>query len=77
MQNRKAKLKQEDLVSGVAFKNWVKECIDLYQNNEIPDSHLLIYLNYIEEKVRKNDKIDQRIWLKTIKELKEKIEVVS
>jgi hypothetical protein len=77
MQNRIAQLKHEDLVSGVSLKNWLKENLHAYTNKDVPDEHLLIYVDYIEGKVRENDSIDKRIWLKTIGELKERIEAVS
>lgn len=77
MQNRLSKLEQNILLSSASFKSWLKDNMSVYVNKPIPDEHLLIYLDYIEEKVRENEQIDRADWLKTIKELREKIRVTS
>ena len=77
MQNRLSRIQHEDIISSAAFKNWLKSNMSVYVNKEIPNEHLLIYLDYVEERIRENNKIDRAAWLHTAKELREKIKVIS
>lgn len=66
------------LSSLAALKSWLKENISFYRfEKEISESDLLIYFDYIENKVRESQEIDRVFWLKLIRGLREKLRVVK
>jgi L-rhamnose isomerase len=72
-------LKLKDLETKYSFANWIKESLeDFYKDKEVPDKHLLIFLDKIIEnkafKARDNDRVE---WLKRIRKIKENIDVVE
>lgn len=66
-------LKPVDLESPQAFRTWIKTNMEhRYGGKEIPPTHLLIYLDYIESQIRKNNQIDKLFWLGLMRNLKSK-----
>jgi len=64
-------LKLSDLINITAFEAWARKHINIYNEKEVPDEHLNIFLQYIEDQVRKeNFPYDRLVWFKTIERLK-------
>jgi hypothetical protein len=76
MQNNH-KLYIEDLKSAASFRTWVKELIPHYKLKEVPDSDLLIYLDYIDDKVLNSDGLDKPLWSRVVSELKKRVEIIG
>ncbi len=73
--DRLTNIELRDLTGSIPFQNWIKENLKLHEELSVSNEHLLIYLDYIEEKVRGNQELDRTLWLKTVKELRERIKV--
>jgi len=62
----------DDFDTIFSFKHWIKDNLDLYRDNEgsgdgrkeVPYEDLLVYLEYIEVKIRENKEIDRSEWAK-------------
>lgn len=72
-------LKLKHLKNKYSFQNWIKESLeDFYKDKEVPDKHLLIFLDKIIEnkafETRDNDRVE---WLRRIRKIKENIDVVE
>lgn len=78
-QNRYGKLQQKDLSSLANLKAWLKDNISIYKfEKDVGDQDLLIYIDYIENKVREyQGEIDKRFWLKLIRQLRERMRVIK
>lgn len=76
--NKIEKLKQTDLQSPDNFRQWIKKNLNnLYQEKEVLDEHLLIYLDYIEKTISEIREIDRPYWLKVVRELKSNLESIK
>jgi hypothetical protein len=63
-------IKQFNLKNPETFRQWVSDNLKgTYGKEEIPLSHLLIFLNYIRDEVTKSDKPDKSFWIKLIEDL--------
>ncbi len=70
----------KDLESTAAFEKWIKESLNFkYQDSdEIPKDHLIIYLDYIENKVKESqESIDKKYWFKMMIELRKRINLIK
>ena len=70
----------KDLESTSSFEDWVKKSLNFkYQDNEeISKEHLIIYLDYIENKIKEVSKeIDYTHWVKTIIDLRKRIDLIK
>lgn len=76
-QTRFNRLNLEDLSSMASFSSWIRENITHYFDGEIPPEHLLIYLDYVEQVVRATEEVDKRYWIKSINELRNRINAVE
>jgi len=72
--NRFQKLELSDIRSVNSFRIWIKNSLgNIYANKEVPNEHLLIYLNYVEEVVNNKENIDKVLWLKQLRKLESDI----
>lgn len=61
------KLSLKDIISISNLKIWMKNNINIYNDKEIPDEHINIIMNYIEELTKKGDfSHDRLIWFNAI-----------
>ena len=68
-------LKFDDINSLVSFKEWIKDNLTLYEEDQkIKDSHLETFLNYIQEETRHLHPEVKKDWREKIKELLERLE---
>jgi hypothetical protein len=65
-----------DLTGTVPFKNWLKSSLKMGEDDDISKEHLLIYLDYIEQKVFDNESLEREVWAKVIRDLRERINVL-
>jgi hypothetical protein len=71
---RHSLLTLENVSSVNSLRVWAKERLgNIYTNKKVPNKHLLIYLDYIEGVVKKEENIDKVFWLKQIRELRDNI----
>ncbi len=64
----------EDIKNKYNFINWIKSSIKLYSNEQdVPNSDLLIYLDYIDGIIDNNQEIDKIIWKKNLNDIRNKI----
>lgn len=66
----------KDLNGTVAFKNWIKDNLEIHKESRLEKSNLLIYLDYIENIVKESDNVDQRIWSAMIFDLRNRLNLV-
>jgi hypothetical protein len=71
--NKLAGLTISDLQDLESFKKWLRQHLEFYDDGKISNSHLLIYLDYIEAEVMDNQNIDKGYWLQLVKNLETKI----
>jgi hypothetical protein len=71
--NRAADITLSDLKDLDSFKRWLKHHLSFYEDDKISNSHLLIYLDYIENIVMDSDIEDKNYWLKLFKDLESKL----
>lgn len=78
-QKRHGKITQKDLSSLEKFKSWLKKNIGIYKfERDISNQDLLIYFDYIENKIREFKKDDSKLfWLKLIRSLRKRFEVMK
>ncbi len=78
MQNNFGLINLKDLETPESFRNWIKKSLpQLYLNIKIPEDHLLIYLDYLKEKVIESQSLNQSYWMDLIRNLKTRIEVIK
>ena len=67
---RYQKITPKDLTSPHAFKLWIQNNLEhLYVGKNIINEHLLIYLDYVEQVIRKSNQIDRPFWMEIIRKL--------
>lgn len=67
------KLYLKDLESVHKFKAWIAETIKSY-SGEAPNEHLLIYIDYIKDKIKEEHEIDHSEWFSAINALVSRLE---
>jgi hypothetical protein len=68
----------EDLKTPQAFRTWITQKMEhLYENKEIPNDHLLIYLDYVERVVSESGEIDNPFWLKLVRQLRSNLKTLK
>ena len=67
-------LKFDDINSLISFKEWIKDNLTLYgEDQKIKDSHLETFLNYIQEETKRLHPEVKKDWREKIKELSERL----
>ncbi len=78
MLSRFKELTSADIASVTALKSWVSEGMTHYLNRDIPDEDLLIFIDYLESKIREtSEEIDKRFWLSQLENLRKRIGAMS
>ena len=76
--NRTDFLKFDNLKSAYDFRLWIeKDLKHYYGGDDIPNAHLLIFLDYIKEVAKNNQAIDRTMWLKILDDLEDKIKAIE
>lgn len=68
--NRYLDLFLHDLDSIASFSKWLKQHLVTYSTMDVPNGHILIYLDYIDDLLDASDLFDRLEWRKSIIKLK-------
>lgn len=66
-----------DLDSYSSLRSWIKENIDLYEDEgpgvkTVPPTHVLIYVDFLSDKLKDFDKINYKLWRKRLRDIRKK-----
>lgn len=75
---RNQKITQADLIKPNAFRNWIKNNLEhLYVRKNIPNDHLLIYLDYVKGVIGKSKDVDVPTWMDLIRKIESEIKSIK
>jgi hypothetical protein len=67
----------KDISSIYAAKEWLRQNIDIFKDKDISSENMLIFLEYLREKIFESNIDNKNAWLKNILELKQRISVIN
>ncbi len=72
---KKSKISLDTLESLAKFESWLHLHLPQYGDEPVPPQNLLIYLSYMEDKIKESHSINRAIWLSEVRKLVRTVQV--